>query len=72
MANYQTLKNTLKKLESHQKEKDHTQQCGVIYADEYEKMVLTGEGFKTSKSKVGYLVVPRQLTLAEWQLEYAQ
>lgn len=72
MANFQTLKNTLKKLESRQKETDTREYCGVIYVDEYEEMADSGEGFKKSTGRVGYLVIQRPLTIEAWELEYAR
>ena len=72
MANYQTLKNTLKKLESCQKETDQKEYCGVIFADEYEKLAIPADRCNGRNNKVGYLVVQRPLTVAEWEAEYAQ
>jgi hypothetical protein len=72
MANYQTLKNSLKKLESHKKVTDQRQYSGVIYFDEYEKLIIPSEGHNGRKNKVGYLVVPRPLSITEWELEYAE
>lgn len=73
MANYQTLKNSLKKLESRQKETDQRQYCGVIFFDAYEKLIIPAKWNNGRKNKVGYLVVPRPcLTPEEWQAEYAQ
>jgi hypothetical protein len=71
MPSYTTVKNTLKKLESRQNETDQREYCGVIYADDYEKLVIPADG-KGRKSKVGYLVVPRPLTMAEWQAAFAR
>ncbi|MBV5329069.1 MAG: hypothetical protein JZU65_15820 [Chlorobium sp.] len=72
MTSYQTVKNTLKKLESRQKETDTKEYSGVIYIDEYEKLIIPANGRSGRKCKVGYLVVPRPMTMAEWQAEYAR
>ncbi len=71
MANYQTLKNSLKKLESRQEKTDQREYSGVIFFDEYEKLIIPAEGNNGRKNKVGFLVVPRPLTIAEWEAEYA-
>ena len=72
MANYQTLKNALKKLESRQKETNQREYCGVIFTDEYEKLIVPPEGNNGRNNKVGFLVVPRPMSLLEWEAEYAQ
>jgi len=72
MANYQTFKNSLKKLESRQNETDQREYCGVIYIDEYEKLAASDEGFRRSTGKFGFLVIPRPLSLDQWELEYCQ
>ena len=72
MANYQTLKNSLKKLESRQEKTDQRECSGVIFFDEYEKLMASDEGNNGRKNKVGYLVVPRPLSVADWEAEYAQ
>jgi len=71
MANYQTVKNTLKKLETCQDDANQKEGCGVIYLDEYEKLPPAVARRKGQRRKVGYLVVPRPMTMAEWQAEYA-
>jgi len=71
MANFQTVKNTLKKLELRQQETDQQEHCGVIFIDEYEKLVLPARGRGGRTSKVGFLVVPRPLTAAEWENDCA-
>ncbi|MBV5329715.1 MAG: hypothetical protein JZU65_19165, partial [Chlorobium sp.] len=71
MPSYTTVKNTLKKLETKQRETDQQEHCGVIYTDEYEKLVIPTTGRSGRKNKVGFLVVPRPMTMAEWQAEYA-
>lgn len=70
MPSYTTVKNTLKKLESRQNETDRNEYCGVIYTDDYEKLVIPANS--EGSRKVGYLVVPRPMTLDEWQAEYAR
>lgn len=69
MPSYTTVKNTLKKLESRQNETDLQEYCGVIYTDEYERLAIPM--YSKGSNKVGYLVVPRPMTLDEWQAEYA-
>jgi len=71
MPSYQTVKNTLKKLESRQQETDTKEYCGVIYMDEYEKLVIPTTGRSGRNNKVGFLVVPRPLTAVEWENESA-
>ena len=58
MANYQTLKNSLKKLESRQKETDQREYSGVIFFDEYEKLIIPADRNNGRKNKVGYPCVP--------------
>jgi len=72
MANFQTVKNTLKKLESRQQETDQQEYCGVIFIDEYEKLVIPAKGRNGRKNKVGFLVVPRPLPAAEWEIDCAR
>lgn len=67
MPSYTTVKNTLKKLESRQNETDRVGGCGVIYYDEYEKLPPAVDGKSRQKNRVGYLVVPRPLTLSQWE-----
>lgn len=67
MPSYMTVKNTLKKLESRQQETDTKDFCGVMYIDEFEKLVLPAEGRSGRARKVGFLLVPRPLTAAEWE-----
>ena len=42
----------------------------LVYQDEYEKMVFPDEPSEGHGSKVGYLVVPRKLSLKEWEEKY--
>lgn len=70
MPSYTTVKNTLKKLESRQNESDMQEYCGVIYTDDFEELVIPANNKRNKK--VGYLVVPRPMTLDEWQTEYAR
>jgi len=70
MSSYLTLKNSLKKLESKQQETEKRPGCGVIYQDEYEKLVFIDEPTERHGNRVGYLVVPRKLTLEEWEEKY--
>lgn len=73
MANFQTVKNALKKLESRQSETDQQDGCGVIFIDVFLKLPPLPEHHNGRRRKVGYLVVPRRsLTAAEWELECAQ
>ena len=72
MPSYSTVKNTLKKLESRQNETDQKEYCGVIYIDDFEKLVIPTDGKGSRKNKVGYLVVPRPLSLAEWEAACAR
>ena len=72
MPSYTTVKNTLKKLETRQNETDLQEYCGVIYSDDFEKLVIPTDGKDNRKNKVGYLVVPRPMTLDEWQVEFAR
>lgn len=72
MPSYMTVKNTLKKLESRQLETDTKEYCGVIYIDDYEKLVIPARGHNGRKNKVGFLVVPRPLTAVEWENEGAR
>ena len=72
MANFQTVKNTLRKLETRQKETIRPEGCGVIFIDEYEKLppVIDGQGSRNSKT--GYLVVPRPMSIEQWEAEFAR
>jgi hypothetical protein len=70
MPSYTTVKNTLKKLESRQNESDRNEYCGVIYIEDFEKLVIPANSRRSNKA--GYLVVPRPMTLDEWQAEYAR
>lgn len=70
MPSYTTVKNTLKKLESRQSDADRNEYCGVIYTDDFEKLVIPANCQRNGK--VGYLVVPRPMTLDEWQAECAR
>lgn len=72
MPSYQTVKNTLKKLESKQQETDQQDGCGVIYIDEFEKLPPPTKCHNGRRRKVGYLVVPRPLTAVEWEIECAR
>ncbi len=65
MSNYQTFKNTIKKLEAKQLDRDNYPYSGVICVEDYEKLVLPEEP-EGHRSKVGFLVVPRRLTEEEW------
>ncbi len=71
MPSYTTVKNTLKKLESRQNETDRYEYCGVIYTDDYEKLLIPVDK-NGRKMKIGYLVVPRPLSLAEWEAACAR
>lgn len=70
MPSYTTVKNTLKKLESRQNETDRNEYCGVIYTEDFEKLVIPAN--RRGNNKVGYLVVPRPMTLDEWQAKFAR
>lgn len=70
MPSYTTVKNTLKKLESRQNETDLNEYCGVIYTDDFEKLVIPANS--NGSNKVGFLVVPRPMTLDEWQAKVAR
>ena len=70
MPSYLTQKNSLKKLESKQQGTEKRPGCGVIYQDEYEKLVFIDEPTERHGNRVGYLVVPRKLTLEEWEEKY--
>lgn len=73
MASFQTIKNSLKKLENKEQESDKYPHSGVIFSDEYEKLVFPEESFKGNRRKVGYLVVERPFTtVQEWEAEYAR
>ena len=68
MSNYQTLKNSLKKLETQQEKTEKKPHCGVITYDEYEKLTFTDDRpHVVNGNKVGYLLVPKKLTLEEWE-----
>lgn len=68
MANFQTVKNTLKKLETLQQETNRPEGSGVIFQDEYEKLPPATESCRNGRrNRVGYLVVPKQLNAAEWE-----
>jgi len=69
MSNFQTIKNSLKKLESKQLSTEKVPGCGVIYKDEYDKMTFDDEPYQEGKARVGYLVVPRKLSMEEWDRE---
>lgn len=66
MANYQTVKNSLKKLESQLHDTDQRQFGGVITIEEYEKLKPFVEAVGGVSRKVGNLVVPRKLSEEEW------
>jgi len=66
MSNYQTLKNSLKKLESQQHDTDNRQFCGVITKEDLERLRPLAPSKGGNNRHVGYLVVPRKLTEAEW------
>ncbi len=72
MGSYQTVKNTIKKLEEKQKETDMRQHCGVITREDYEKLehVISPSG--GNSRKVGFLVMTRKLTEAEWIEKYGE
>jgi len=71
MPSYQTLKNSIKKLETRQKETTPQDGCGVIYQEDYARLPTTSNCKGGRKNKIGYLVVPRPMTLSEWQAEYS-
>ena len=74
MSNYTTFKNSLKKLESRQEQSEKRRDCGVIYFDEYEKLIASGEIIANGSrsGKVGFLLVPRPaLTGEQWEADYA-
>ena len=70
MANYQTLKNSLRKLESQQQDTDQRQYCGVITQEEYDKLDAFVPPAGGNNRHIGYLLVPRRLTEEEWAKKY--
>lgn len=69
MSNYTTIKNSLKKLEQKKAKKDKSPHCGVIYQEDYDKLEFLDEPERNQKN-VGYLVVPRRLSMEEWVEKY--
>jgi hypothetical protein len=70
MTTYQTVKNSLRKLESQQHETDNRQFSGVIYQEEYEKLELPTTPATGNNRHIGYLLVPRRLTDVEWSFKH--
>ena len=70
VANYQTLRNSLKKLESKSCEDNDKEFCGVISSNNLEKM----KGNENSERKMsrfcGYLLAPKILSEVEWEKKY--
>lgn len=66
MPSYQTIKNSLKKLEAKQEDDDHRMFCGVITRENYDKLEPFTPPSGGVNRKVGYLVIPRRLTELEW------
>lgn len=66
MANIQTVKNTIKKLENKQAEENKYPHCGVITVEEYEKLTIPDAPEGGNKRRVGYLVVPGRKSEEEW------
>lgn len=70
MSNFQTIKNSLKKLETKQKDTEKIPRCGVICCDDFEKMEFPDEPSGRNRCTIGYLVIPRPLTVEEWKKKY--
>jgi|WetSurMetagenome_2_1015567.scaffolds.fasta_scaffold1828007_1 hypothetical protein len=70
MSNFQTLKNTLKKLETIQEKTVKNPLCGVIYHEDYEKIIFFNEPSGGNRKISGYLVIPRRLTMEEWESKH--
>ncbi|NTV46575.1 MAG: hypothetical protein HGB11_08685 [Chlorobiales bacterium] len=66
MANFQTIKNCLKKLESKNTDDDRRQFCGVICQEAFDKLEIPSAPASGNTRHIGYLLVPRRLTDAEW------
>ena len=71
MANFLTLKNSLKKLEVKQREKEKYPHCGVIRRSDYDKLDFSQISPENNSRKVGYLLVPDKVTLEQWEEEYS-
>jgi hypothetical protein len=70
MSNYQTLKNSLKKLENKQQDTEKKPNCGVVFQDEFEMIEIPDVPLGRNRCTIGYLVVPRPLTMEQWDRKY--
>lgn len=70
MSNFQTLKNSIKKLESKNVEEDRRQFSGVICQEEFEKLEHSDAPMGGINRNIGYLLVPHRLTEAEWEAKH--
>jgi hypothetical protein len=70
MSNFQTIRNSLKKLENQQDKTEKKHLCGVIYIEDYKKLIFHDEHSGGNRRSTGYLLVPRRLTVEEWVSKY--
>lgn len=70
MSNFQTIKNSLKKLELKQEDTDQRQFCGVISQEAFEKLEIPATAPRGNQRHIGYLIAPRRLTEDEWEAKY--
>jgi hypothetical protein len=70
MANFQTLRNSLKKLELKNCEDNDKEYCGVISNNDLEKIKMPVYSDKKRNRFCGYLLAPIILSEIEWEERY--
>lgn len=70
MANYQTLRNSLKKLESKNCDDNDKEFCGVISNNDLEKMKGSENPARKTIRFCGYLLAPTILSEGDWEARY--
>jgi len=70
MSNFQTIKNSLKKLENQRDKTEKKPHCGVIHQEVYDKMEFPGNPLEGNRKITGFLLITKRLTEAEWEPKY--
>jgi hypothetical protein len=69
MANFQTIKNSLKKLENQRDKTEKNPLCGVIHQEVYDKMEFPDNLLEGNRKSTGFLLITKRLTEVEWELK---